>query len=259
MSHLGVGRKLKAGICQHLTMHRFACVVTAGRINPRGTPQANCELCRWGAHDQVARSLYDDAFLHDLAPLIINGRTAPRAVLCGNCLNSLAPVYSAARARIVDVLTDHRQHLSRLREIEPINVSVQVVAQRIAFLGGLHQAQAYHRPPPRGYVLHGDGDAVCPWCGAITLGTIDTLRITYRANHAQMKELVARIFPMHNRCWNEARQLIRDEYLTRCMNTLSFLLPTLPEIRRQIGAFVCRLAIIGLGAAAGNRCPVVLP
>ncbi len=203
-----------------------------------------------------SQPLYDESFLWSPALAHIVTPPTPSALLCSSCRGPIEEVFSIACRRIAACAVSPL-HPSRGvdRPTQDINVSVQIVAQRIAFLRGLPVVDVCRPPTPKGPARSMSGLLInCLWCPRLLDMDCRSLRVAHKK--PARGNGPGRVFYIHDECWEEACQTVHIERLAQCVDSQALWLPLLPEVCRLVALFVVQLSAVGLGAAAGRQCPI---
>ncbi len=195
-----------------------------------------CAVCRVGDRVHLARRLGQG-----------DGNEAPLLPICDGCFAVCNEVYVIAQ-RLVRAVPEPAFGLPQM--------AIRLMAQRLALLRAIPEGAgggACLGESSRG--LDEPPVAPCFWCGdwAISSSGVDKGVSLIDPDHPAEKWISAVI---HCRCLRAAKEHVHTEWLDRCMMSLAFALPLLPELRQVVCVFVCRLAVIGIGDAVATKLPV---
>ncbi len=200
-----------------------------------------CDVCGQADSGHRERPIYEER--PESATI---ARFVPTLPICDECYTDCNEVCRAAQA----LIASHNAGRPKPHPARP----VPIVGRRIALLRALSKTMLFDTPLSRGDpgspCRPFTSPSRCTWCNGPP---------PYSGNPVcvgQRKRSGGAVFWFHQSCWDTIGQVVHEEHLAQCMATCAMMLPVYPEIRRVIGAFVCRLAAVGVEAASAGRCPV---
>ncbi len=226
-------------------MFELAGIIAAGRP-AAWFDVATCRSCDESQKKMRCRSLRDFFALGERpAPHVILSWRLPDIVLCDDCLESHRPTYDAAKRRVLAIEPTEEA-------TAPLTVSLQMTAQRLVFLRQMERLTVIRVVPATLVAQMG----ACLWC---RLAQSDAVFLITRRGITTAE--LASLGPtdgclIHDECLQEANDVVHTAQMERCMASCALWLPLLPEMCRLVGEFVCQLALIDIGEAAAERCPV---